>query len=206
MDVRAAAGSPEDQAIRHINAINHINGELRHALNERKNPNAVTTIISELHDHINNLVELKTKLKSFKVQLGIPMLHDAFQALLATPTQENLSTFARESYQIGSFLDVPGCKVATDVEGMKVAAYALLKAVRATDRASANTHMNLLQISMDNLLAQEPPKNLSDPIRQLNQNFLILESKFPKPLPEDVAEFSKALNEFPPISGTYHAA
>jgi hypothetical protein len=195
-----SSGSFEDQAIRQVNALNYINAEIGRAIGGKEPRQAIDTIISELKGHVDELGKLRSRLKNFEVQLAIPKLQDAYRNLQKSPTEEGLASFARESYQIGALLSVPGCNVATHIEEMKVATHSLIKAVKASDQATASTQMNLIQILMGNLSTIHSDHQFSEPLRLLGQNLLILESRFPHPTHEDVTEWHKALHEFPPIT------
>lgn len=193
-------GTPEDDAVRHITRIIYIHPEIKNALAERKSDQAVRTVVSELQHHIDGLHDLRTKLRNFELQLSIPKLEDAYKRLQDGDkiSEQQLAYFARETYQVGKLLEIPGCNVGTHVEEMKLSAGNLLKAVNASDPSASHGHYNVIQFLMDSLLRNKD-EHFREPIQLLHQNFLILQSKS-NMTAEDVKEWQKALREFPPVA------
>lgn len=201
-------GSPEDSARRHVQSILYISAELRASIEEREPQQKVNALLTTLKEHVGHLTHLRTKLSDFDVQLALPKVIHSYNEFRDKTSLENASTFYSESVRLGSLLQLPGCNVAAHVEDMKSMSHLLMDAAKNRHIPSLNTHINVLQVCMNNLNTMhiDVASNsrlelkLKDALHLLNQNFLILQAKFPHPDADHVAEWQKALNEFPPIT------
>lgn len=191
--------SPEDHASRHVNAIVYNIPEVRSIMGEKKSPQAIHPVASPIEEHVDGLAKIRTQLKNMDAQITVQRLKEAHKKFMQSPTDENLSSIAREAYHLGHQLNVPDCHIACHIEEMKAATHVLSNAVKKGDQDTVLHQRHLIHILMKNLLAHQDSTKFIKDIQQLNQNFLIFRT-IAEPSAEDVSEWHKALNEFPSIT------
>ncbi len=191
--------SPEDSAVRHVNTIMYVIPELRGAITEKKSKESVHTMANPINDHIGGLSGLKTKLKNMDAQLSVQRLKEAYKRFQQQPNDENLTALARETYQLGSHLNIPGCHVASHIEEIRVATHVLMSAVKRNDHETSQNQRHVIHMMMKNLIALPEEHGFHKDIIQLNQNHVLFRT-VSQPGAEEVAEWQKALNEFPPVT------
>lgn len=191
--------SAEDHAIRHVNSIMYILPEVRRSVAEKKTNAMIQNISSPINEHVDGLKELKTRLKNMDAQLSVLRLREAFEKFEKVPSEENLTTVAREVYQLGSQLNIGGCHVASHVEEIRIATHVLANAVKKGDEETIQNQRHVIHMLMKNLITLSPEHGLHKDIIQLNQNHMLFRT-ISSPSHEEVLEWQKALNEFPPVT------
>jgi|GEM_PF-3919443 hypothetical protein len=191
--------SAEDHAIRHVNSIMYILPEVRKAVTDKKASGSVQMIASPITEHVDGLKDLKTRLKNMDAQLSVQTLKESFERFQKTPSEENLTTIAREAYQLGSQLNIPGCHVASHVEEIRVATHVLVSAVKKGDQETVQNQRHVIHMLIKNLISLSPEHGLHKDVLQLNQNHTLFRT-ISDPTHEEVLEWQKALNEFPPVT------
>lgn len=191
--------SAEDQAVRHVNTIVYVIPEVRAAISERKTNEVVLAVAAPIVDHVNGLALLRTKLKNMDAQISVQKVKASVQRFQQSPTRENLTTLARDTYQLGSQLNITGCHVAGHVEELRVATNMLAHAVKRNDAETVQNQRQVIHTLMYNLLNSPGSHNFQKDILQLNQNHVLF-STILSPTQDDVAEWQKALDEFPPVT------
>jgi len=194
-----ASFSPEDQAIRHVNTIMYVIPEVRGTIQEKKSKDIVLAVAAPLVDHIEGLAKLRTKLKNMDAQISVQRVKEALKKFQASPSRESLTTVARETYQLGSHLNVGGCHVAGHVEEIRVATNVLAQAVKKEDSETIQNQRQVIHTLMHNLINSPGNNQFLKDIQQLNQNHVLF-STIVTPTTDDVAEWQKALDEFPPVT------
>lgn len=190
--------SPEDKAVRHVNAIMYNIPEVRNVMGEKKTPQAINPAAAPMNEHIDGLAKIRTQLKNIDAQISVQRLKEAHKKFQQAPSDENLTAVAREAFHLGHQLSIAECHIGSHIEEMKAATHVLNTAVRKNDNDTVLHQKHVIHILMGNLLLHKDSKFFKD-IQQLHQNFLLFRT-IGEPSPEDVSEWHKALNEFPPVT------
>lgn len=196
--VPSPTNSPEDRAVRHVNAIMYNIPEVRSAMSTDKQGQPIQAFATPIHDHIEELSGIRTQLKNMDAQISVKKLKKAHEKFLKEPSEGNLNAVAREALHLGHQLNITQCHIASHIEEMKAATHILSSAVKRNDQQTILHQKHMLYILMGNLLAHKETQFHKD-IQQLHQNFLIFRT-IEDPNSEDVSEWQKALNEFPPMT------
>lgn len=196
--VPSPTNSPEDKAVRHVNAIMYNIPEVRNAMTTPKQGQPIQAFAVPIQDHIEKLSEIRTQLKNMDAQISVTKLRKAHDRFMKEPSEGNLSAVAREVLHLGHQLNITQCHIASHIEEMKAATHILSSAVKRNDQQTILHQKHMLYILMGNLLSHKESQFHKD-IQQLHQNFLIFRT-IEEPNSDDVSEWQKALSEFPPMT------
>lgn len=190
--------SPEDRAVRHVNAIMYNIPEVRNDMKKEGRKEQISPHALPIKDHIEELANIRTLLKNMDAQISVKKLQKSLEKFLQEPTDKHLKVITRETFNLGHQLNIAACHIASHVEEMREATELLAAAVKRNEQHTILHQRNMLYILMNNLLTNKD-SDFYQNIQQLHQNFLMFRT-IEEPSQQDVAEWQKALSEFPSVT------